>query len=180
MTNQPGSVEGGDAEGDDEEWTGPEVKEIATRLLARRGHAASELRRKLEERDVPAPMAADVCDELADAGCLDDVEFARHQGTILRDKQWGPAQIRRKLRDRGIDDAVIDTVLAEIGGPEVWLRHCWERLCDRFGPDPESFSQRDKQKAYRHLTHRGFQPSTVRQILFDGVRPDNTSEQMSE
>lgn len=173
MEDREQTGEGGTDEAD--EWTRAEVKETATRLLAQRGHATSELRSKLEERDVPESLAADVCDELAEAGYLDDVEFARHQATILRDKEWGPAQIRRKLRDRGIEDTVIDTVLAEIGGPRVWTRHCWERLCDRFGSSPASFSQRKKQKAYRHLTHRGFQPSTVRQILFDGVRPDGVS-----
>ena len=161
--------------GESEEWSVLEVREVAMGLLAQRGHARSELCRKLEERDVPAELAATVCDGLADEGYLDDMEFARHQAAILRDKEWGPSQIRRKLRDRGVGDDVIDAALLEVGGPEVWLEQCWARLADRFGDDPESFSQRDKQKAYRHLTHRGYQPSTVRSLLFDGVRPESAS-----
>ncbi len=170
-TEDEATGEGGEAE---DEWTAFDVRKQALDLLAQRGHSRSELERKLADRDVPGELAEEVCDALVEEGRLDDMEFARHQGAILRDKQWGPRQIRRKLRDHGVDDGIVDLVLEKIGGRETWVQGCWRRLCDRFGDDPDSFDQETKEKAYRHLTHRGFQPSTVRQILFDGVRPSES------
>ena len=159
-----------------EEWTRPRVREVATGLLGRRGHARRELFRKLRERDVPELLAQEICEDLADEGVLDDVEFARHQGAILRDKNWGPRQIRRKLEERGVESEAIDIAIEEIGGAEGWLGKCYERLTSRFHADIAGFSQREKEKAYRHLTHRGYRPSTVRRILFDGATPADAGD----
>ncbi len=166
---------GSEEDSECESWTAFEVRKQALKLLAHRGHSRAELENKLVEREVPTRLADEVCDELADEGRIDDVAFARHQGEILRDRQWGPRQIRRKLGEHGVDEGIVDLVLDEIGGREVWVRGCWNRLRDRFGAEPGEFERRTKERAYRHLTHRGFRPATVRQILFDGLRPDDAS-----
>jgi regulatory protein len=162
-----------DQESDEEEWDEAKTREAAERLLAQRGHARAELERKLDQRGVPLEPMRSVCDTLEEEGTLDDERFARHQAEVLRDKQWGPIQIRHKLGKRGVDDEVIDRVLDEVGGREVWLRHCWERADQKYSGDPGELGEKEKQKAFRHLKHRGYQPSLIRRIIFDGASPQH-------
>lgn len=160
-------------EEEQEGWDEGKTREAAERLLAQRGHARAELERKLDQRGVPfEPMRA-VCDALEEEGILDDESFARHQAEIMRDKQWGPIQIRHKLGERGVDKEVVDRVVGEVGGREVWLKHCWERADRKYSGDPGELDEKEKQKAFRHLKHRGYEPSLIRRIIFDGASPQH-------
>jgi regulatory protein len=76
----------------------------------------------------------------------------------------GPQKIRAELRERGVDDALIES------GLDVYASH-WQELLEqvrlkRFGPArPDDFRERSRQM--RFLMHRGF---TAEQIdaLFRG------------
>lgn len=151
-----------------------EVREMADRILAGRSHSESELCRKLLDRDVPRRLAEEVCGRLVDEGVLDDTAFAIHQARILRDQCWGPRQIRRKLRKHGVDDDVCDAALSEVGTQTRWLRRAYERFESKFGSTAEAMSHREKQKAFRHLKHRGYEGWTARRIVLDGYEPDDS------
>jgi regulatory protein len=165
------SGSGKDAESADERRAACRKK--AERLLARRGHAASELRGKLRRKGFEAGIVDTIIEQLREAGALDDRRFAVHQAELLRDKGWGPRQIRNKLGDKGVGRDVIDETLAAVGGDEVWLRRCWERARSKFGGDPGAWPDKKMKRAFRHLRHRGFRDATIRRICFDGVVPDD-------
>lgn len=151
---------------DDRKPTKGDVEAVAMRFLGRRDYGREELARKLRDRQLPPELIAEVLADYEEAGYLDDRRFATTQGEILARKCWGPLQIRHKLKSRGIDDAVVDEALAKIGDAAFWRGQAGERLQKKFGAATE-LSQNDKQRAYRHLTYRGFAPALVRQVLFD-------------
>ncbi|MFB6264614.1 MAG: regulatory protein RecX [Bradymonadaceae bacterium] len=154
-----------------DEYRRAELK--AMRLLGRRGHATGELERKLSERGFSDSVIEEVCEELKERGDLDDRRFAVYQGEILLRKNWGPRQIRAKLRKRGVDDEIIDHALLEIADDGAWLSACYERATSKYGSEPEDFDRSTVERAYRHLDHRGFRASTIRRVLLDGARPED-------
>lgn len=150
----------------DDEPTYADVEKTAYRLLARRGHARGELEKKLRRRDYPDELIREVVDDCVQAGYVDDEQFALRQGEMLARKSWGPHQIRNKLRGRGVDDTVIDAALTELSDQFDWSDTARTRLESKFG-SPDELDDRTRQKAYRHLMHRGFSSSMIRRLLFD-------------
>lgn len=157
-----------------EEWTDPEVRAKAEELLARRDHSRSELQSKLREREIPEEPILRICDRLERDGVLDDAAFARRQARMLRDRNWGPRQIRRKLSDHGVSEEDCDAALQEVGGEEIWLQHCYERFQSEFGGEPGAMSRDEKGKAFRHLKRRGFDGWTARRVVLDGYVPESS------
>ncbi len=151
---------------DKESVTRADVEAAATRLLARRGHAREELKRKLRRRGFEESMISQVLDHFVERGIVDDRRFADEQAAILVRKCWGPVQIRKKLRARGVDDRFIDEALDEFDAPAIWRDHARQRLQARFGAAAE-LDERDQRRAYRHLRYRGFRPAMIRRLLFD-------------
>lgn len=150
----------------DEEPTRGDVEAAAARFLARRDHARVELAQKLERHDFPDELVEEVLDSLEEFGYLDDERFALVQGGILARKCWGPRQIAQKLRSRGVDDSIIDEALAEIGREEDWRERALQRMISRFG-HPRELNESERQKAFRHLTYRGYSGNLIRRLLFD-------------
>ena len=146
--------------------THSDVESAAYTYLARRDHSRAELQKKLIGKDFPPALIDEVLDTLEEAGYVDDGNFARHQGSILARKCWGPLQIRAKLRARGLASDLIDEALAEIASEEDFSSHALHRLTSRFG-DTSTLDQKTRQKAYRHLVHRGYSPQLIRRLLFD-------------
>lgn len=161
------------AESEDEEsWSSAEVRAKAEELIARRNHSRAELEEKLRDREVPEELVGEVCEQLERDEILDDRAFARRQARMLRDQNWGPRQIRSKLRDHGVSDDDCDAALREVGGEEIWLERCYERFQSEFSGESAAMSRDEKAKAFRHLKRRGFDGWAARRVVLDGYVPD--------
>ena len=141
-----------------------EVEGKAVELLARRDHGVEELRRKLRERGYPAEMIDEAVARCEELNYLDDDRIAGRWVDQLVDQQWGPRQIQAKLRGRGLDDGLIDREL-ERHDEATWVEHADARLRSKFGA-PDELEEDDRQKAYRHLSYRGYHGGTVRRVIF--------------
>ncbi|MFU8805853.1 MAG: regulatory protein RecX, partial [Bradymonadaceae bacterium] len=151
---------------DDKPPTRTDVEAAALTYLARRDHAEGELRKKLRKKDFDDTLIDEVFDDYRQRGYLDDTRFAVDQGFILVRKQWGPLQIIRKLRDRGVLQNIIDIALTEIELETDWTEVCQARLTSRFTRDPKNLTDKDRQRAYRHLKNRGFPSNVIHRILW--------------
>ena len=102
--------------------------------------------------------------ELVAQGLLSDARYAESFIQSRFQRGQGPQKIRAELRERGVDDALIEA------GLELYAPH-WQQLIEqvrlkRFGPArPDDFRERTRQM--RFLMQRGFTAEQI-EALFRG------------
>jgi len=134
--------------------------DAALRLLGVRQRSVFELAGKLKDKGFSGDDIDRAIERLKEAGYLDDEAFAKALASSrARNKSWGPAKIAQDLLKRGIDKETVRGAVAlacpeEEGlakaALEKWLRRN-KGLSDR----------QEKEKAFRHLSARGFSPSAI-------------------
>lgn len=131
------------------------------RFLARRDYSTGELRTKLTARGFDRDLVEAVIADCVEHGWVNDEAFALHQSQILADRGWGPAQIRKKLVKHGISN---DLAKRTIDVLDVdWLEAARRRISRKFD-DPRG---EDRERAFRHLTYRGFSSDVARRAVLD-------------
>jgi len=90
------------------------IKQRAFRLLGRRQHSSSELRRKLWNKDYEQKLIDEVIEDLKKNGYLDDREFIRaFVAEKSKAKNWSSKKIKGELFKRGVASKLIDEMLSE-------------------------------------------------------------------
>jgi regulatory protein len=134
----------------------PDGAAIAVRLLSRREHSASELRRKLRHRGVAAQTIDALLRELAERGWQDDQRFARAYAASRVARGFGPLRIVAELEDRGIGSDQSRDAVAALA--EDWCQCAMTAVRKRFGDaGPTDF--RERARRIRYLQRRGFSPA---------------------
>jgi regulatory protein len=88
------------------------IKQRAFRLLGRRQHASSELKRKLWNKDYEQKLIEEVIEDLQKKGYLDDKEFIRvFLAEKSKTKNWSNKKIKSELIRRGLTSKLIDETL---------------------------------------------------------------------
>ena len=88
------------------------IKQRAFRLLGRRMHSASELRRKLWNKDYEQKLIDEVIQDLKNNGYLNDEDFIREfVAEKTTTKNWSTKKVKTELLKRGIDNKLIDEML---------------------------------------------------------------------
>jgi regulatory protein len=84
------------------------------RFLTYRPRSIQEIRRHLTEKDFPDPVVTDALERLETAGYLNDRDFARYWiENRTKFKPLGPKALRYELRQKGVDNAIVEELLAE-------------------------------------------------------------------
>jgi regulatory protein len=149
----------------DEEYV--DAKQKAFDYLAYKPRTETEVRRKLRKKDISSSVIEDVIARLYELEYIDDESYAHdYAHNRFSSKKYGPARIRRELKERGVDrhlaDAAVDELFAEVDATAAAWKHAekrWPRLADEDDP------RRRRQKMYRYLRRRGFTSDTIRPIL---------------
>jgi regulatory protein len=123
-----------------------------------------ELRFKLHSRGFGEQGIDAVLRQLRESGLQSDDRYTERYIASRTERGHGPVRIRADLRERGIDEARIDSHLEEYAGS-------WPTLLQRvhnakFGTEPCGDRKVLARKA-RFLQHRGFPDELIRQFLFD-------------
>lgn len=159
------------------------ARDAALRLLSHRPRSVSELRQRLERRDIAAPAVESTMAWLDERGYLDDRAFAEaFVRDRLRLRPRGRRGLIQELRRKGVDPETAEhattAVLTEEAVDEVELAadaaRAWARKnastvtgAARSGED----RQRARRRLYGHLGRRGFDPAAVRSAV-DAVLGD--------
>ncbi len=134
----------------------------AARFLAVRPRSAQEVRQNLARKDTPAPVIDAALERLSAFGYIDDRAFAdlwvRDRDTY---KPTSPRALRYELRQKGISDAIIDDVVADLEPDDVAYRAAEAQLRRYRGLERREF--RNKMSAF--LQRRGFSFEVVRKTL---------------
>jgi regulatory protein len=138
--------------------------DLAYRAIATRERTVSELRTYLERKRVgPRAIEAAVA-ELTQAGYLDDARFAHRFAEDKRALElWGSERISADLRRRGIEPGLIEQATHASSRSDE-LATALVLLAQRF---PTALaSDRERDKAWRMLVRRGYQP----ELAYEAVR----------
>jgi regulatory protein len=115
-----------------------------------------------EDEEIHAALA-----DLVGVGLIEDGRFARE---VVRDQARrrlsGQRSIRATLRQRGVDDAIIEEALAGAGDEAARARELVERRIERMiDLGPETASRR----LHALLLRRGYDPETARTACREAV-----------
>lgn len=139
------------------------LEQAAARLLASREHSREELRRKLATRAGDTDQLEQVLDALESRGYLSDERFVEQYIGYRKRKGFGPLRIRKELVERGVDAALIDHWLDDLG--DGWSSLLEETALRKFGAEaPADFKAQAKRA--RFLEYRGFSTESIRQFLW--------------
>lgn len=90
------------------------IKQRALRLLGRRQHSISELKRKLWNKDYEQKLIDEVIEDLVKNGYLNDTDFIRaFVADKSKTKKWSTNKIKSELIKRGLTPKQIDEILNE-------------------------------------------------------------------
>ena len=131
-------------------------------LLARREHSREELQHKLTVRGFAVDLVEAVLDDLAAENLQSDDRYTEAYINERTGRGYGPLYIRQALRNRGVDDHLINQYL-DPNDPE-WTRLASEVSNRRFGTI-ESGDRRTYAKAVRFLQQRGFSGEQIHRAL---------------
>ena len=145
------------------------VRNTAVRLLGRREHSRFELERKLGSRGHAQELVERVVGDLADAGLQSDERFAESFVHSALGRGHGPARIRARLRERGVEDDIASANL-DLGDDE-WRELATRAVRKRFGQTPP-LDRADWAKRARFLAGRGFSADVTARVVgsFEGLR----------
>ena len=148
--------------------------ERALGYLTPRPRSEAELRRYLAGKGFSASAIERVMARLRAVGLLDDAAFARFWvENRLRFRPRGRRGLRYELRQKGLDDALIEAALADYDELEAARRFAegeWRRLASQ----EEAVRRR---RLGERLARRGFAYETIRHILDDLPLPHTTESE---
>lgn len=136
------------------------LRQRALEYLSKREYSATELAQKLkgyaEEADDIAALIAD----FKARGWLSDARYAE-QMVHARQAKFGAARVAHELREKGVDDTLINEAIAGLQDNEVErAREVWRK---KFKAAPTTREEWAKQA--RFLQSRGFTFDVIKQIL---------------
>lgn len=134
----------------------------AARFLAVRPRSEQEVRQNLAGKKIPEPVIDAALEKLSAFGYIDDRAFA---DLWVRDRETykptSPRALRYELRQKGISDAIIDEVIADLDPDDAAYRAAEGQVRRYRGLERREF--RNKMSAF--LQRRGFSFEAVRTTL---------------
>ena len=131
------------------------------RMLAKREHSATQLKRKLAARGHDEAVASDVVADMAEAGWQSDERFAETLARSRANQGYGPLRIRAELKEARVPD---DRIRAAFEALECDFTELAVQLhTRRFRQVPARGAEWQKQ--YRFLASRGFESTQIRSAL---------------
>jgi regulatory protein len=92
-----------------------QARALCLRLLTARARTRAELADRLAQRGYPDDVSTQVLDRLTDVGLVDDADFAEQWVRSRRlNAGKGKRALAAELRNKGVDNEVINSALADI------------------------------------------------------------------
>jgi len=151
----------------------PALYEAAIKILMRRAHSVSEMKKALIRRTADEDLIKKVIARLKQNGLIDDARYAKQfarQRTELR--KQGKYRVARELRARGVPDQHIEAALEEAAkdtDEAAVIRQRIERKLKLFRGEVDD---RKIASLFRSLLRLGFPADLIRRELHAMTRED--------
>jgi regulatory protein len=139
-----------------------EIEITAVRLLTTREHSRKELLGKLAARGYAHEQIEPVLEALSRQGLQSDTRFAEGFIEGRMRKGSGPLRIRAELRERGIQEGLIDTCLGSYAGQ--WREEIRRVHDSKYGAAPAK-DRKELARRARFLEYRGFPGELIGELL---------------
>ena len=127
-----------------------------------REHTRFELRNKLQRAHRPTDIDA-ALKSLAEQGLQSDERYTELYVELRRNKGYGPLRIRSELREKGVEEALIDIHVDENDGS--WQSLLLQVAKKKYGEQPP-LDRNDLARRGRFLSSRGFPSHLISAYLF--------------
>lgn len=137
----------------------------AAGLCSRQEQCTSHIREKLRSWSVSEKDEEKIILKLTEEKFLDD---GRYAGFYAKDKfkfnAWGRVRISHMLRQKKINEALIETALSQIDD-EQWYEACLLQLRGKSSKLKEENPYHRKGKLFRYAAGHGFEPDLIYRAL---------------
>lgn len=151
-----------------------QARALCLRLLTVRARTRSELEEQLTKRGYPGDVSTAVLNRLGEVGLVDDADFAEQWVRSRRvNAGKGKRALVAELRNKGIDDEVIDAAVADIDAGAERLR-AQELVRNKLRREP--LADGDDQKVMRRLVGMLARRGYGQGLAFDVVNVELAGE----
>ena len=140
----------------------------AIAMLSRGDLSEAQLRQRLASKGFDTAEITNAVEVLLARGYLDDERIARHLVDRALESGRGANWVRAQLTRRGLNPALIEN--AEASARDDTQERARGAILGKFGP-PHTLENKDRQRAFRFLVGRGFDPECAAEVL--GAEPDS-------
>ncbi len=130
-------------------------------MLARRDHASTELRRKLQDLGYDAALVGQILERLLGEKLLDDSRFVDNFLRFHTARGQGPLRVRAELRQIGLQGPLVEDALDAFAD---WADLARRARLKKFGAKPPG-SAAERARQARFLGYRGFTSAQIRGAL---------------
>jgi regulatory protein len=135
----------------------------AIQFLSFRARSRAEVTRYLRDKDYPDEVIDQTINRLLEQNYLNDEEFVRHW--LQNREQFRPRgqqALRYELRQKGISDQIINTMLADVDEDEL----AWAAVEPKLARWRQLPEQEFKKKLVAFLSRRGFSYAIANDIFY--------------
>jgi regulatory protein len=151
----------------------PELYDAAIKILMRRAHSVSEMKRALARRCEDEKLVKSVVERLKRENLLDDARYARQFIRYRTEsRKQGQFRIARDLRARGVPNRHIETAMNDAAAesdPAALIRQRIERKLRTWRGE---INERKVASLYRSLLGAGFPADLIRKELHRVTREE--------
>lgn len=144
----------------DSDWQEAYAKAIY--LLARREHAAAELRDKLSQKGFSSQAVEEALEQLREQNLQSDERYAEVFVRSRAQRGHGPVKIRNDLRQREVAEHLIDDLIGD--SDHDWLSLAHQQYQKKYRNTPVS-NYNEWSKRARFLQSRGFTTSQIKTVI---------------
>jgi regulatory protein len=144
----------------------PALYDAAIKILMRRAHSVSEMKKALIRRTPDEDLIQKVLARLKQSGLIDDARYAKQfarQRTQIRHQ--GKYRVARELRARGVPDQHIEAAVAESSANSDEAAMVRQRIDRKLKFLRGEIDDRKIASLYRTLLRAGFSSETIRREL---------------
>jgi regulatory protein len=156
-----------------------QIKEISFKLLTRRLHAVSELKRKLMFKKYSSENIDFIINELYERNYLDDKKFAeKYCDEKLKNSKSGLAKIKAELFKKGVEKKIIDDVLGKYYNSDLIFENALLIAKNKLNSTlyNKLDAKKKREKLFRFLISKGYS----NEIIIKTLRKLNFEEEPQE
>lgn len=140
--------------------------QIALRFLSYRPRSEYEIRTRLEREEFLLQTIESIIAKLYDEGQLDDGRFAgMYAESKMLKKPIGAHRLRRELRQKGVDEEIIERIVRTHCSEETELQNARRLAEKKLAADRSKDPVKRKRRLADHLARRGFGWEVVGRVV---------------